>query len=32
MLLGTSGAILFRRNLIAGKGIVRSSSGNKKAK
>ena len=32
MLLGTPWAILFRRNLIAGKRIVRSGSGNKKAK
>ena len=31
MLLGTSGAVLFRRNLIVGKGIVRDGSGNKKA-
>ena len=32
MLLGTSGAVLFMRNLIVGKGIVRGGSGNKKAK
>ena len=31
MLLGTLGAILFG-NLLAGKGIVRADSGNKKGK